>query len=388
MSGPALPFPETEHRDRLARTRGRLAAEGLDALLCFAQESHYYLTGYDGGGYVFFQCLVVTADDHPLTLLCRRPDVSQARDTSLIDEIRVWFNAEDADPAVELRDILDGLRLRGSRIGIELNTYGLTGRSLSLVQAALDGFCTLVDASHVVAELRLVKSPAEIEFVRRAAELADDAFDAALAVAAPGVMDAAVTSAILTSILTAGGDMPPAGPLANSGSRAIYGRGVGGPRRLAESDLLILEYAGTWRRYNACIERSIAIGRPGAAHRDLHALVRDTLEEMQQAFRPGEPLGAVDDIHRRRLDAAGHRDHRFAACGYSLGATYRPSWMDVPPMIYSGNPLVLEPGMVFFPHVMVGDPATRVAIGLGNTVLVTEDGFEVLSRQPLDLPVR
>lgn len=388
MSSHRLPFPESEHRDRLAAARAGLAERGFDALLCFAQESHYYLTGYDGGGYVFFQCLVVTADDRPLTLLCRRPDVAQARDTSLIDDIRVWFDAEGADPAVELRDILDGLGLQGARVGIELNTYGVTGRSHALVQAALEGFCTLVDASDVVAGLRLLKSPAEVDCMRRAAALADDAYDAALAVAGAGVVDAEVTAAILAAILKGGGDMPPAGPLVNSGSRAVYGRGVGGPRPLDANDLLVLEYAGTWRRYNACIERSIAIGQPGEAHRVLHRLVRDTLEEMQLAFRPGEPLGAVDDIHRRQLDAAGHRDHRFAACGYSLGATYRPSWMDVPPMIYSGNPLVLQPGMVFFPHVMVGDPATRVAMGLGNTVLVTENGPETLSRHPLDLPVR
>lgn len=388
MSSHRLPFPESEHRDRLAAARAGLAERGFDALLCFAQESHYYLTGYDGGGYVFFQCLVVTADDRPLTLLCRRPDVAQARDTSLVDDIRVWFDAEGADPAVELRDILDGLGLQGARVGIELNTYGVTGRSHALVQAALEGFCTQVDASDVVAGLRLLKSPAEVDCMRRAAALADDAYDAALAVAGAGVVDAEVTAAILAAILKGGGDMPPAGPLVNSGSRAVYGRGVGGPRPLDANDLLVLEYAGTWRRYNACIERSIAIGQPGEAHRVLHRLVRDTLEEMQLAFRPGEPLGAVDDIHRRRLDAAGHRDHRFAACGYSLGATYRPSWMDVPPMIYSGNPLVLQPGMVFFPHVMVGDPATRVAMGLGNTVLVTENGPETLSRHPLDLPVR
>ena len=385
---PSLPFEEAEHRDRIARLRARLAERGLDALLCFGQESHYYLTGYDGGGYVFFQCLMVTADDRPLTLLCRRPDVAQARDTSLIDEVRVWFDAEGADPGAALRDILGEKGLAGRRVGIETNTHGLTGRSLLRVQAALDGFCALVEADDAVSGLRLVKSRAEIEYLRRAAALADDAYDAALATAAAGVVDAEVTAAILAAILRGGGDMPPAGPLVNSGNRAVYGRGVGGPRRLGASDLLILEYAGTFRRYNACIERSIAIGGPSAAHRDLHALVRDTLEEMQQAFRPGEPLGAVDDIHRRRLDDAGHRDHRFAACGYSLGATYRPSWMDVPPMIYSGNPLELRPGMVFFPHVMVGDPATRLAMGLGNTVLVTETGCELLSRHGLELPGR
>ncbi len=116
--------------------------------------------------------------------------------------------------------------------------------------------------------------------------------------------------------------------------------------------------------------------------------MRDTLLEMQAGFHPGAELGGIDEIHRARLDAAGHAGNRFAACGYSLGATYRPSWMDVPPMIYAGNPLVLQPGMVFFPHVMLGDPETGHAMGLGNSVLVTETGCEVLSRQGLELAVR
>ena len=103
------------------------------------------------------------------------------------------------------------------------------------------------------------------------------------------------------------------------------------------------------------------------------------------SFKPGDPLGNVDDVHRRMLDAAGYSEERFAACGYSLGATFKPSWMDVPPMIYSGNTLEMRPGMVFFPHVMLGDKRTGIAVGLGNTVVVTDTGAESLSRLPLDL---
>ncbi len=381
-------FSAEDYAGRMAAARTALRERGLSALLSFAQESHYYLTGYDGGGYVFFQCHVITADEGPTTLLCRRPDVSQARDTSLIEDLRVWLNAEGANPAEDLKSILTEKGLRGERLGIELDTYGLTGASLALVQDSLRGFCELVDASDLVAGLRLIKSDGEIALIRKAAALADDGLGRALATARAGVVDAALTAAILSAVLEGGGDMPPAGPLVNSGARAFYGRGVGGPRVLEARDQVVLELAGTYHRYNACIERTIAIGGPTAAQRDLHALVRDTLLEMQAAFRPGAALGGVDEIHRARLDAAGHADHRFAACGYSLGATYRPSWMDVPPMIYAGNPLVLEPGMVFFPHVMLGDPDSGAAMGLGNSVLVTETGCEVLSRQGLELAVR
>ncbi|HAE27853.1 MAG TPA: Xaa-Pro dipeptidase, partial [Hyphomonas adhaerens] len=128
---------------RLARLRAELARRGVDAMLVFAQESHFWLTGFDTGGYVFFQCAVVTADDRPVVLLTRRPDLIQAQQTSTIEDIRIWWDADDANPARDLKVILEELGLKGGRVAIELNTHGLTGWNLWRVQNALNGWCTL-----------------------------------------------------------------------------------------------------------------------------------------------------------------------------------------------------------------------------------------------------
>lgn len=381
-------FPTSTHAERTAVARAELERRGLSALLILAQESHYYLFGYDGGGYVFFQCAVLTANGDPITLLCRRPDVAQARDTSTIGDIRVWLNAEDADPAGQLRDILIERGLTGTTVGIEMDNHGCTGATYAAISTALDGVCAHVDASDIVRRQRLVKSADELTFMRKAAALADDAVAAVAAAARPGVLDSSLTAAAMAAMLEGGGDMPPAGPLVNSGRRAIYGRGVGGARSLEAQDQVMIELAGTFRRYNACIERVVIIGAPSGEQLSMYQLVEDTLLAMLEAFIPGETLGKIDEIHRARLDASGFAEHRFAACGYSLGATYRPSWMDVPPMIYAGNPLELRPGMVFFPHVMLGDGDTGLAMGLGQTVLVTEAGPEVLNQFPLELIIR
>ncbi len=379
-----LRFEKAEYEARLARARADMARQGLSALLLFAQESHYYLTGFDSGGYVFYQCGVVAADGR-LVLLTRRPDLAQARDTSLYDDIRIWYDAEDQDPAGELRGILAELGLHGARVGIELATYGLTGASHQATRDALDGFCTLVDASGLVRALRLCKSPAEIAFVRRAAALADDAIEAMVAAAGAGRLDSAITAAGVAAMLGGGGDMPPAGPLVNSGRRAVYGRGVGGPRRLDAQDQVMLELAASFCRYNACIEHSVAIGAPRPRQAEMFAVARDTLLAMTEAARPGEPVGRIAEVFLEGLDRAGFARQRFAACGYSLGATFRPSWMDVPPMIHAGNRQELRPGMVLFPHVMLGDMEAGTAAGVGWTILVGERGAEVLSRLPLEL---
>ena len=380
-------FDEAEYRERVGRVRAELNRRGLSALLLFSQESDYYLFGYDSTGYVFFQVVVVTADDSPTTLICRRPDVAQARDTSNIEDIRVWLNAPGANPALDLKAVLAEKGIKGSEVGIELDTYGLTAANYRSVSDALEGFCRLADASDIVRGMRLIKSPGEIELTRKAGTLADAAVTAIAQQAQPGVLDSNLTAAGYAAIFAGGGDAAPADPLINSGKRAVYGRSVAGPRQLSEQDQILVELAATYRRYNCCIERTIVVGQPEPAHLEQYKVVRATTEAVLEAFVPGEPLGRVDEVHRKILDEAGYAEERFAACGYSLGATYRPSWMDVPPMIYTGNELEIRPGMVFFPHVMLGDKRTGLAVGLGNTVVVTENGAQSLTALPLDLIV-
>src|SRR6187401_2782111 len=118
-----LHFSESEFSERIAATTKELVRRNLDGLLMFRQESMYYLTGYDTFGYVFFQCLYLGADG-TLTLLARSPDVRSARYTSMIEDVRVWEDRPDAQPAEELRRILDAHRCRGRRLGIEWDAYG------------------------------------------------------------------------------------------------------------------------------------------------------------------------------------------------------------------------------------------------------------------------
>ncbi|MYF88645.1 MAG: aminopeptidase P family protein [Boseongicola sp. SB0676_bin_33] len=185
----SLRFPPREHAARLAATRAELNCRGIDALLVFSQESHYYLAGYDSSGHVFFQAGVITADERPTILLTRRPDLRQAETASLYDDIRIWFNAEEVNPAEDLRAILQELGLRGARVGVELATYGLTAANGRLVEAALDGFCSLEDASDIVRRQRLVKSEAELAMMREAGRLADAAVLATVDAAGPGATE-------------------------------------------------------------------------------------------------------------------------------------------------------------------------------------------------------
>jgi Xaa-Pro dipeptidase len=384
----ALRFTADEHASRLAATRAELRRRGCAALLVFAQESHNYLTGFDTAGYVFFQAGIVTADDRPTILLTRRPDQRQAETCSLYDDVRIWLNAEDVRPERELRGILEELGLRGETIAVEFATYGLTGANGRAVEAELAGVCTLVDGSDIVRSQRLVKSPAELVYVRKAGELADAAIHAMLAATKPGDLDSRVTAAGVAAMLNGGGDMPAGGPLVNSGPRALFGRGIGAPRRLEPRDQLMIELGASYCRYHVCIEHTVAIGTVDPRQRDMVKVAAAAFDEILDAARPGRALGTLDDIHRRVLDGAGFAKARYGACGYSLGATFRPTWMDVPPMIYSGNTLPMRAGMVLFVHIMVPDSTTGLAAGIGQTFVVRDGPAERLSAIPNVLHAR
>ncbi len=380
-----LHFSKEELTARRAATIRELTTRGLDGLLMFRQESMYYLTGYDTFGYCFFQCLYLGVDGR-MTLLTRAPDLRQARHTSVIEDIRIWIDEAGKNPAEDLRVILAECGCERKRLGIEWEAYGLTAANGRKVQAALDGFCTLGDASDLVSRLRAVKSSAEIAYVRRAAALADAALEEAVRLARPGAFEGDILAAMQGAIFRGGGDYPGNEFIIGSGEDALLVRHSTGRRHLTKKDQLTLEFAGTYRHYHACLMRTILIGKVEREHVDMHRACVEAMQACLEALKPGRPIGEVFDAHARVLDAAGYKDHRLNACGYSLGTTFTPTWMDWP-MLYAGNPVIAEPNMVFFLHMVITDSGTGRAMTLGQTVRVTEAGCERLSRAPLDLLV-
>jgi Xaa-Pro dipeptidase len=379
----ALHFTKDEFAARREAAIKRMAEKGLHGLLMFRQESMYYLTGYDTFGYVFFQCLYLGRDGR-MTLLTRAPDLRQAKHTSVIEDIRIWVDAPDAKPAVELRGILEAHGAKGKTLGVEWEAYGLTARNGRRLAEALEGFCSLADASELVSELRAVKSPAEIGYVREAARLADMALYEANRLTWPDADEGDILAQMQGAVFRGGGDFPANEFVLGSGKDALLCRYFTGRRKLSAQDQVTVEFAGTYRHYHACLMRTILVGKVPDAQKRMHDAALEAMKATEAALRPGRPVGEAFDAHAKSLDAAGYRAHRLNACGYSLGAVFAPNWMDWP-MLYHGNPTVVRPGMVFFLHMIVVDSDAGLAMCPGHSVLVTEDGVEPLSRASLEL---
>ncbi len=378
-----IQFTEAEYKDRRTKVAESLQRDGLDGVLIFRQESMYYLTGYDTFGYCFFQCLYLDANGE-YALLTRAPDRLQAELSSTIKDIRIWVDRSGYSPADDLVSMLDDFDCRGKHLGIELHAYGLTAQLWDRIQPTLSGYCRLQDVSDLVTILRVIKSPAEIRYVERAAELADDALDEAIRLAAPGVFEGEILAAMHGAIYRGGGDDPANEFIIGSGENALLCRYHTGRRHLSENDQLTLEFAGVYRHYHACLMRTILVGQPDPRQVAMHDASVEAIQACQEALKPGALVGEIFDTHARVMDQHGYKDMRMNACGYSLGTTYAPTWMDWP-MFYTGNPVIVEPDMIYFLHMILFDSENNLAMTLGETVHVTEDGSKSLSRHDLDL---
>jgi Xaa-Pro dipeptidase len=238
-----------------------------------------------------------------------------------------------------------------------------------------------------VSRLRVVKSAAELEYVRKAAELADRAYDEAYRLAGPGADEGDILAAMQGVIFSGDGDYPGNEFIIGSGKDALLCRYKSGRRKLDPQDQLTLEWAAAYRHYHAAMMRTIPIGQATQLHKKMHTVTIDAMDACLEALKPGRPIGEVFDAYAHVCDAAGMRNHRLNATGYSLGTTFAPNWMDWP-MFYHGNPVIAAENMVFFLHMILMDSETNHAMCFGHTVVVTDTGCEVLSKRSLELVVR
>tara|TARA_Y100000590_G_scaffold41708_1_gene44477 strand:+ start:566 stop:1717 length:1152 start_codon:yes stop_codon:yes gene_type:complete len=378
-------FKKEEFLERKSKVIEKLKKQNLDGLLMFRQESMYWLTGYDTFGYVYFQCLILTLKGD-LVLLTRAPDLRQAENTSIIKDIRIWIDKEKSNPANELKKILSELGLENSNLGVEYEAYGLTGRNALKLNNSLKNFAKLYDQSELVSLLRVIKSPAEIIYVRKAAELADRAMEAAWKYSHAGVNESKILSEMQGVIFNGGGDYPANEFIIGSGKNALLCRYQSEKRKLDKTDQLSIEWAGTYKHYHSAMFRTIPIGKVNEKQKKMYSVCFESLKACENKLKPGNKIGDVFDAHAKIFDEMGYKKSRMNACGYSMGATFAPNWMDWP-MLYTGNPFILTQGMVFFMHMILMDSESQLAMNLGETYLVTDSGNERLGKKKLDLVI-
>ena len=387
MPKPYVHFSLDEFADRQARVRAELAGRGLDGLLVSQIEDQYWLCGLDTDGYVIFHAMFIGLEGQ-LTHVTRTADLASIDYSSICKDVRVWEDAAGNPKSRAIKDMLASHGMQGKRIGIQLDSFGLLPELHAELRASLDGWCELVDASDVIRLLRLVKSPRELEYHRRAGEVLDQACQAAIEATQAGAEESAVMSRVYQLIWEAGADIPANRLPMGHGEKAMnvrYGTGRG---RIEENDQVTFELGCAWRHYHVADMFTVLTGpHVDPRHLRMHAACVEALAQVQENLRPGRTFGEIYEVHRAALARHGYEKAALKACGYTMGATFPPTWMEMP-MIYRDNPQVIAKDMVLFTHMVLSDFDTGLTMSLGETSIVTEGAPEVITHVPREPIVR
>jgi Xaa-Pro dipeptidase len=368
-------FSRDEYASRLKRVQQELIARGLDGLVAFQPETITWTTGFYTKAYTNYCMAVIPASGEP-RLLCRDVSRYYAEKTFAFSDVRYWTDGEDQDTlALALVKETFGA---SAKLGVEFSSWMMSVHRYQRFVSDLPG-TSWTDVSDMNPRLRIIKSPAEIAYQRKAAKAAELAMAAALDAAAPGRNELDVAAAAVSALVKAGSDTPGPGVF-SSGERAKHLHGGYIDRVLEAGDTIQYEPTPHVRHYNARFMRTIKVRAASDAELRLAENLIAVQDRALAAVAPGVAATVPDAIYREGIQATGEVARYTNKTFYSLGLIMPPS--NAEPL--EATPVAkwsFETGMVFHSYLLVG------GFGMSETIHVTEKGVERLTNYPRKLLV-
>ncbi|MBF9043381.1 ectoine hydrolase DoeA [Rhodobacterales bacterium HKCCE4037] len=385
-------FPTEEYLARISRTRAEMEDRGLDWLIVTDPSNMAWLTGYDGWSFYVHQAVLLGMEGPPLWW-GRAMDALGALRTVWMEDDAVhgyddtYVQNPAKHPHETLADLIRDQGGAGSRIGVELDNYYYSAAAHQTLLQHLPN-TQFIDATGLVNWQRAVKSPGEIEYMRRAARIVEAMHNRILEVAEPGLPKNRLVAEIFKQGIDGvdghWGDYPAIVPLTPSGMDATAPHLTWDEKPMKEGEATFFEIAGCYRRYHCPQSRTLFLGSIPPHFREAEkAVVEATHAALEQA-NPGNTCEDVANAFNGRLNKLGfEKDSR---CGYAIGLSYPPDWGERTMSFRRGDTTVLKPGMTF--HFMPALWLDDGGIEITEPILITEAGHECLSTLPREVSLK
>ena len=385
-----IPFELSEYRERLRRVTLAMDDRGIDALVVSDPANMCYLSGYEGWSFYVPQALVVVGGETEPYWIGRPQDAAGARLTTWLSDTNIrsypeaYIQHAVDHPIDAIADLLADQGFTHSSIGVELDSYYFSGFAWDRIRSRLPE-ASFQDATLLVRWCRIVKSQAELAYMRKAGLVASRAMRVAASEIAPGVREchaaAMVVAAEFEGTAEICPDYPAIVPLMPSGARAAASHLSWTDRCYEEGDAVSVELAGCVKRYHAPFSRTIVVRTPPPAIGELSRVVVEGIEAALDVFRPGATCEEVEDAWTAVLRR--HGEEKESRLGYAVGIGFPPDWGEHTASIRAGDRTVLQEGMTF--HLIAGMWKRDLGFEMSETVAVTATGCEVLTDFPRGL---
>ena len=381
-----MPFSEEEFRGRLAHVQESMKEKGLDLMLVHTPENIFYLTGHHSAGYFMYMCLVVHPIEDPILVL-RYGEIGNALIFSFLDEKRICSYDDTEDPVEKTVEAIGLLPFEGGKIGIEARSLFFSIENYKRLSHQLPKG-ELVDTAGIVEQFRMMKSPAELAYIRQACQAVDAGMEAAVNAIGKGVNEDCVAATLWEAIVSHGCQHLGMEPFIAKGWKSGLMHNVWSSEPIQEGDCILLEVPAAINRYHGILMRTVYVGNPPPIIREWSAVCIEALNEAIKAIRPGVTSGEVDQACRGVIEGAGLYQYFRKRTGYAIGCAFAPDWGEGHiASLQKDDPLVLQEGMVF--HM---PPAIRMrgefGVGFSESVFVTKNGCEVVTHYPRELVLR
>jgi len=392
MIQPKLNFSRAEYAERLVCTTKAMAAAGIDLLIVVDPSNMHWLTGYDGWSFYVHQCVLVPAEGEPVWY-GRAQDANGAKRTAYLAPDNIIGYPDHYVQSSELHpmDFLAGIILeRGwgkARIGVEMDNYWFTAAAFASLQRHLRE-ARFADATALVNWQRAIKSPTELDYMRRAARIVEAMHRRILDKVEPGMrkcdLVAEIYDAGIRGVDGFGGDYAALVPLLPSGEEASAPHLTWDDRPMRSGEGTFFEIAGCYKRYHCPLSRTVFLGKPTQAFLDAEKAVLEGMEAGLAAARPGNRCEDIANAFFAVLKRYGIvKDSR---TGYSIGLSYPPDWGERTMSLRPGDRTELKPGMTF--HFMTGLWLETMGLEITESIVITDTGVECLASVPRKLFVK
>ena len=377
-------FPQQEYGRRVEKVRAAMADRDLDVLLVTDVPNICYLTGFETAFPGGFTCLTLPCDEPP-TLQVPEFEIPGALLNTLVEDVR---SSRFTDPDAATREFagtLAGRGFDGRHIGVETRLPGLSAGVYEALREALPR-ATFTEASELVFGARLVKSPAELDHMRRSADIVRTAISEAVKVAAEGVSENEIAGVAYAALAKAGSEYFSCQPCVMGGHRNGWIHTSQRRTSLKRGDTVMMEMGAFYYRYSSAVMHTVSIGEPSATIRRLVKASHETLGIIEETVKPGRSADEVAREAKKGLESVRDEAYSTGMFGYSMGISFPPTWREGSFVIAEGVQQTFEPGMTFLSPITLRIPGT-LGVGFSDTFVVTESGCEPLTKRDRSLTV-